>query len=140
MRIDVLTLFPDMFAPVFGASIVKRAQEKGLVDIVLTDFRDYALDKHRSVDDKPYGGGPGMVLMCQPVFDAVADISQKAAPVDEVILLTPQGRAFNHDLAQELATKKRLMFIAGHFPTVSLKVTLLQPGNSYGHWKMWKLL
>ena len=115
MRIDVLTLFPDMFAPVFGASIVKRAQEKGLVDIVLTDFRDYALDTHRSVDDKPYGGGPGMVLMCQPLFDAVADVSQKAAPVDEVIMLTPQGRPFNHDLAQELASKKRLMFIAGHY-------------------------
>ena len=115
MRIDVLTLFPDMFAEVFGASIVKRAQEKGLVEIVLSNIRDYAIDKHRSVDDKPYGGGPGMVLMCQPVFDAVADVAKNAQPVDEVILLTPQGRSFNQDLAHELATKKRVMFIAGHY-------------------------
>lgn len=115
MRIDVLTLFPDMFASVFGASIVKRAQEKGIVDIALTDFRDYALDNHRSVDDKPYGGGPGMVLMCQPIFDAVNDVKQQGEPIDEVILLTPQGRKFDQALAHQLAEKKRLMFIAGHY-------------------------
>lgn len=115
MRIDVLTLFPDMFASVFGASIVKRAQEKDIVDIALTDFRDYALDNHRSVDDKPYGGGPGMVLMCQPIFDAVNDVKQQGEPIDEVILLTPQGRKFDQALAHQLAEKKRLMFIAGHY-------------------------
>lgn len=115
MRIDVLTLFPSMFTEVFGTSIVKRAQEKGLLEIVLSNIRDYALDKHRSVDDKPFGGGPGMVLMCQPVFDAVADVSQQGPPVDEVILLTPQGRPFSQPVAHELAEKKRLMFIAGHY-------------------------
>ena len=71
MRIDLLTLFPNMFDGVFAESIVKRACDKGLVEIVLTNIRDFARNKHRSVDDRPYGGGPGMVLMCQPVFDAV---------------------------------------------------------------------
>ena len=115
MRIDILTLFPNMFSGVFGESIIKRAQEKKLLEIVLTDIRDYAEDKHRSVDDKPFGGGAGMVMMCGPVFAAVEDVRQQAGPVDEVILLTPQGRRFDQDLARELAPKQRLMVIAGHY-------------------------
>ena len=71
MRIDILTLFPEMFAPILGTSIPKRAAEKGLVSYHLTNFRDFATDQHKSVDDKPFGGGPGMVMMCQTVFDAV---------------------------------------------------------------------
>ena len=115
MHIDVLTLFPEMFAGVLGESIVKRALEKGLASVTLTNFRDYATDKHRSVDDKPYGGGPGMVLMCEPLFAAVEDVSRKGPAVDEVILLTPQGRKYDQKLATELSTKKRLVLIAGHY-------------------------
>ena len=115
MRIDVLTLFPEMFAGVFTESIIKRARKKGLVEIVMTNIRDYAVDKHHSVDDKPYGGGPGMVLMCQPVFDAVEDICSQGKQPDEIILLTPQGRQFNQERAKELALKKRLLLIAGHY-------------------------
>ncbi len=115
MRIDILTLFPNMFSGVFGESIIKRAQEKDLLEIVLTDIRAYAEDKHRSVDDKPFGGGAGMVMMCGPVFAAVEGVKKQAGPVDEVIVLTPQGRKFDQDLAQELAGKQRLMLIAGHY-------------------------
>ena len=115
MRIDVLTLFPDMFAGILGESIIKRAREKSLVDIHLTNFREFALDKHRSVDDKPYGGGPGMVLMCQPIFDAMDKIGQQTPGIDEVILLSPQGERLNQNIAKELSQKKRLVFIAGHY-------------------------
>ncbi len=115
MRIDVLTLFPDMFAGILGESMVKRARNKQLVDIHLTNFRDFALDTHRSVDDKPYGGGPGMVLMCQPIFAAIEQLQQTKPLIDEVILLSPQGRRFNHDTAQTLAKKQRLVLIAGHY-------------------------
>lgn len=115
MRIDILTLFPEMFSGVFGESIIKRAQEKSLLEMVLTDIREYAEDKHRSVDDKPFGGGAGMVMMCGPVFAAVEAVEKQAGPVDEIILLTPQGRRFDQELAQELAQKQRLMLIAGHY-------------------------
>jgi len=115
MRIDVLTLFPEMFAGVFTESIIKRAGEKGLIEIVVTNIRDYAVDKHRSVDDKPYGGGPGMVLMCQPVFAAVEDVCSQGKQPDEIILLTPQGRQFNQERAKELALKERILLIAGHY-------------------------
>jgi len=115
MRIDVLTLFPEMFAGVFTESIIKRAGEKGLIEIVVTNIRDYAVDNHRSVDDKPYGGGPGMVLMCQPLFAAVEDVCSKAKHPDEIILLTPQGRQFNQERAKELALKERILLIAGHY-------------------------
>jgi tRNA (guanine37-N1)-methyltransferase len=115
MRIDILTLFPNMFSGVFGESIIKRAQEKELLEIVLTDIRDYAKDKHRSVDDKPFGGGAGMIMMCGPVFAAAEEVQKQAGPVDEVIVLTPQGRRFDQDLARELAPKQRLMLIAGHY-------------------------
>jgi len=115
MRIDILSLFPEMFAGVCGESIVKRAREKGLLEIVLTDIRDYATDKHRSVDDRPYGGGPGMLMMCGPVFAAVEDVQARSGAVDEIILLTPQGERFDQKLARELASKNRIMLIAGHY-------------------------
>lgn len=115
MRIDVLTLFPEMFAGILGESIVRRAQEKRLVEIHLTNFRDFARDKHRSVDDKPYGGGPGMVLMCQPIFDALEEIGTQSPEADEIILLTPQGQTLSQNIAKELSLKNRLVFIAGHY-------------------------
>ena len=115
MRIDVLTLFPEMCGAAFSNSIVKRAQEKGLVEIVLTNIRDFAADKHRSVDDKPYGGGCGMVMMCGPVFEAVEALQRQGKVADEVVLLTPQGKRFDQEQARQLAQKERLILIAGHY-------------------------
>ncbi len=115
LRVDILTLFPEMFPPVLGSSILKRAAEKGLVEYYLTNFRDYATDAHKSVDDKPFGGGPGMVMMAPVVFDAVADVEQKDARPATRILLTPQGRRFDQPLAQELSRHPRLLLIAGHY-------------------------
>ncbi|MBN1845456.1 MAG: tRNA (guanosine(37)-N1)-methyltransferase TrmD [Sedimentisphaerales bacterium] len=115
MLIDILTLFAEMFTGVCGGSILKRAQEKGLLEIHLTDIRQYARDKHRSVDDSPYGGGAGMVMMCEPVFAAVEDVQRRRGPFDEVILLTPQGRRLDQPLVRQLAQHRRLMLLAGRY-------------------------
>ncbi len=115
LRVDILTLFCDLFAPFADTSIVGRARKKGLVDIHLTNLRDFAKDAYGSVDDAPYGGGPGMVLMCEPMFDAVEHVQQQAAPKGKVILLTPQGETFNQRIAHELAGEERLILLAGHY-------------------------
>lgn len=115
LRIDILTLFPEMFAPVLGTSIPKRAAEKGLVSYHLTNIRDFATDAHKSVDDKPFGGGPGMVLMCQTLFDAVAHAEQQDPRPGTRILLSPQGRVMDQPLVEELSGKERLLLIAGHY-------------------------
>jgi tRNA (guanine37-N1)-methyltransferase len=115
LRIDILTLFPEMFAPVLGTSIPKRAAEKGLVSYHLTNIRDFATDAHRSVDDKPFGGGPGMVMMCQTLFDAVAHAEQQDARPATRILLSPQGRVMDQRLVEELSSRERLLLIAGHY-------------------------
>ena len=115
IRIDILTLFPEMFAPVLGTSIPKRAAEKGLVSYHLTNIRDFATDGHKSVDDKPFGGGPGMVMLCQTLFDAVEMVEQQDPRPATRILLSPQGRVMNQGLVEELAQKERLLLIAGHY-------------------------
>lgn len=115
LRIDILTLFPEMFAPVLGTSIPKRAAEKGLVEYHLTNIRSFAKDAHQSVDDKPFGGGPGMVMMCQTLFDAVEDVEKQDNRPATRILLSPQGRLFDQAAAEELSKKDRLLFIAGHY-------------------------
>jgi tRNA (guanine37-N1)-methyltransferase len=115
LRFDILTLFPEMFAPVLGTSIPKRAAEKGLVEYHLTNVRDFATDPHKSVDDKPFGGGPGMVMMCQTMFDAVEHAEKKDNRPAERILLTPAGRLFDQEMALELSKKERLLLIAGHY-------------------------
>jgi len=115
VRIDILTLFPEMFEAVLGTSIPKRAAEKGLVSYHLTNIRDFATDAHKSVDDKPFGGGPGMVMMCQTIFDAVETVERQDAATPVRILLTPQGRKFDQTVAEELAAKDRLLLIAGHY-------------------------
>jgi tRNA (guanine37-N1)-methyltransferase len=115
LRIDILTLFPEMFAPVLGTSIPKRAAEKGLVEYHLTNIRNFATDAHLSVDDKPFGGGPGMVMMCQTLFDAVEHVEKQDVRPATRVLLTPQGRLFDQTAAQELSQKPRLLFIAGHY-------------------------
>jgi tRNA (guanine37-N1)-methyltransferase len=115
LRIDILTLFPEMFVPILGTSIPKRAAEKGLVSYHLTNIRDFAIDAHKSVDDKPFGGGPGMVMMCRTMYDAVlAAECQDPRPATR-ILLSPQGRRFDQDFASELASRERILLIAGHY-------------------------
>ena len=112
MRIDILTLFPDMFKNVFEESIVKRAQELGKLEINIVNFRDYTDDPHKKVDDTPYGGGAGMVLTCQPIFDCV-----NALKTDEtkVILLTPDGVLYKQKQAYDLSKEKHLIIISGHY-------------------------
>ncbi|MCP4650226.1 MAG: tRNA (guanosine(37)-N1)-methyltransferase TrmD [PVC group bacterium] len=112
MQIDVLTLFPNMFEGVIGDSILKRAQEKKKVDINLYNLRDWTHDKRRTVDDKPYGGGPGMVIKPEPVFEACDDLCKKNT---HVILLTPQGEKLDQKLATKLLKYRHLLFICGHY-------------------------
>jgi tRNA (guanine37-N1)-methyltransferase len=115
MRIDILTLFPQQIDDFLRYSIIGRARETNLVEIVCTDIRDFSTDKHRKVDDTPFGGGPGMVLRPQPVFDAVEAVEARDPRPAKRILLTPQGRMFNQKLARELTTCDRLLLIAGHY-------------------------
>jgi len=123
MRIDVLTLFPDMFESVLGSSILKRAQDSGLVDIVLTNIRDFTSDKHRSVDDKPYGGGPGMVMMIEPIYNCLAKLKlRRAQASSNIVLLSPQGRKFNQTQARELSQLKKLTLICGRYEGVDQRV------------------
>ncbi len=114
MRIDVLSLFPNMFAPL-RESIIGKTIEKGLVDLEVTDFRDYTTNKHHKVDDEIYGGGQGMLLMPQPIFDAMDAIEAKAGNRGRVILMDPAGTTFNQAKAEELAKEEHLTFIAGHY-------------------------
>ncbi|MHC4121119.1 MAG: tRNA (guanosine(37)-N1)-methyltransferase TrmD [Planctomycetota bacterium] len=115
MRIDVLTLFPQVFESPLSCSIVKRAQDNGLVEIALTDIRDFSTDGYRKVDDKPYGGGPGMVMMPGPVFDCFEHVQKLSPETPRVLLMTPQGKPFNQAKALELSSEKRLIFIAGKY-------------------------
>jgi tRNA (guanine37-N1)-methyltransferase len=115
MRIDVLTLFPEMFESPLSYSILKRAQEQGIVAIAVTNIRDFATDKYRKVDDKPYGGGPGMVMMPGPLFDCFEHVEKLAPCRGRVILLTPQGQRFDQAKARELAGEDRLILIAGRY-------------------------
>ena len=115
LRIDILTLFPEMFAPILGTSIPKRAAAKGLVEYHLTNYREYAVDARKTVDDSPFGGGPGMVMMCQTVFDTVEAVEKQDQRPAERILLTPQGQKFDQSLAHELSGKQRLLLITGHY-------------------------
>ncbi|TYP77678.1 tRNA (guanosine(37)-N1)-methyltransferase TrmD [Paenibacillus methanolicus] len=117
MRIDVLTLFPEMFDGVFGASILGKARDKGIVELNAVNFRDYANNKHNTVDDYPYGGGGGMVLKPEPLFAAVEDLvsrqREEAAP--RVVLMCPQGEPFTQRKAEQLAGEKHLIFVCGHY-------------------------
>ena len=115
MRIDVLTLFPEVFGPLVSSSILGRAVEAGTVEIGLTNYRDFARDRHRSVDDSPFGGGPGMVMMCGPVFDAVEHVCAARPGSPTKILLTPQGEGLTQAVARELATSDWLVLLCGHY-------------------------
>ena len=112
MKIDVLTLFPAMFAGPLDESIIKRAREAGLLDLSIHNLRDYAHDRHKTVDDRPFGGGPGMLLKPEPLFEAVEHLARDNT---RVILLSPAGRSFNQAIAGELAAVEHLLLISGHY-------------------------
>ena len=112
MKIDILTLFPDMFKGVFDESIIKRAIFEKKVEINIINFRDFTKDPHNKVDDTPYGGGAGMVLMPQPIFDCVKSLK---TPFSKVILLTPDGISYKQDIAYNLCKEKHLILICGHY-------------------------
>lgn len=120
MRIDIVTLFPDMYWSPLDESIVARARKKGIVEINIVNLRDYAHDAYRKVDDKPYGGGAGMLMKPEPLFEAVGDIDPNGEA--RVILLTPQGRRFQQKAAWKLAREERLLFICGHYEGVDERV------------------
>jgi len=115
MRIDILTLFPQMFDSPLSCSILKRARDNSLLEIVLTDIRDFTTDNYRKVDDKPYGGGPGMVMMPGPVFDCLEHVRKLSPDAGRLILLSPQGQKFDQAKAAEFSKEKRLIFIAGKY-------------------------
>ena len=120
LRFDIITIFPDMFAPVLNESIIKRAQAKQKVAINVHNLRDFTADKYRQVDDRPYGGGPGMVLMCEPIFAAVRKI--KGRRKAKVILTCPTGRPLTQELAKKFAKEKHLILICGHYEGVDERV------------------
>lgn len=122
MRIDILTLFPGMFRGPFDDSIIKRAREKDRLSINIIDIRDYAQNKHKTVDDAPYGGGAGMVLEPCPIFEALEDIKASGSEPDRVILLTPQGMPFDQQWAKDLSCEQHIVLICGHYEGVDERV------------------
>jgi len=122
VRFDVLTIFPGMFAGPLDESILRRAREAGRVEVVLHDLRDWATDRHRTVDDYPFGGGPGMVMKPEPLFAAIAAIQGRAEPRATVVLLTPQGRRLDRALVDELSALPRLLLVCGRYEGVDERV------------------
>lgn len=122
VRIDILTLFPGMFTGPFDESIIKRAAEAGLVEIHVHDIRQWAKGRHKVADDYPYGGGPGMVMKPEPVFEATEALLEMSPERGPVVLLTPIGRTFDHATAVELAREKRLVLLCGHYEGFDARV------------------
>lgn len=119
MKIDIITLFPEMLKGPFEESIIKRAQEKDLVEIKIHNLRDWTTDKHKTVDDRSYGGGVGMVLMVEPIYKALEELKTKSS---KVILLTPRGKVFNQEKVKELSRASHLILIAGHYEGFDARV------------------
>lgn len=125
MRIDILTLFPDMIGAVLGESVTGRALKKNLFELNLVDIRDYTLDKHRRVDDYPYGGGDGMVMQAEPVYNAYNAVKSEKS---RFFYLTPHGKTFNQTMAKELSEEEHLIFLCGHYEGIDQRVIdLLKP-------------
>lgn len=132
MRVDVVTIFPEMFPSVLGASILKRAQEQERLQIAVHNLRDYTHDTRRTVDDRPYGGGPGMIMKPEPLFDAVGDVrhrccsghASRAAKRCQTILMSPQGEPLTSALAETLATFQHLLILCGHYEGVDERVNV----------------
>jgi len=122
MRIDILTLFPEMLEATLATSIVKRAQDGGQVEIHVHDIRNWADNKHRKVDHRPYGGGPGMVMMCQPLHDAVQEVERQLNSSTVRIHFTPQGEVLKQERVEQLAAEKNLLLIAGHYEGIDERV------------------
>ena len=112
MKIDILSLFPEMYSGPFAESILKRAQQENKVEINIHNFRDYSTDPHHNVDDTPFGGGSGMVLACQPIFDCINDLKTNDS---KVIMMTPSGKVYNQKLAYDLSKEKHLIILCGHY-------------------------
>jgi len=126
LEINILTIFPNMFKGPFSESILNRAQEKGLVKINLIDLRDFATDKHKTVDDYSYGGGPGMVFKSQPIWDAVEVIKKSKSLVPlKIIITSAQGKIFNQEMAKDLSKKKRLLIICGRYEGIDERIPQL---------------
>lgn len=115
MRFDVLTLFPGIFEGYLQQSLLKKAIDADLVDVRLWNFRDWATDRHKSVDDTPYGGGPGMLIRCEPVYACVEAVQADAPQPGQLVMLTPQGRRLDQNLVKELATFDRLLLLCGRY-------------------------
>lgn len=122
MRIDIMTLFPDMCLAYLNSSVIGRARSAGIVRIECTDIRDYTTDKHRRVDDSPYGGGMGMIMQAQPIFDCYQDICKKAGTKPHLIYLTPQGKTLTQERVKELAKLDHLALLCGHYEGVDERV------------------
>jgi len=119
LEIDVITIFPRVLDGFLGESMMKRAEKMGAVSFHAIDLRDFTTDRHRTTDDRPYGGGPGMVMKCEPLFKAVASVKK---PASRVILMSPSGRTFNQAIARELSTSEHLIFICGHYEGIDERV------------------
>lgn len=122
MRIDIMTLFPDMCLAYLGESIIGRARAAGKVQIECTDIRDYTLDKHRRVDDTPYGGGMGMIMQAQPIYDCYQDICRKTGTKPHLIYLTPQGKTLTQERVKELAQLDNIALLCGHYEGIDERV------------------
>jgi len=128
MRLDILTLFPEIFAGYLGQSLLKTAIDRGLVEVHLHNIRDWAEDKHHSVDDTPFGGGPGMLLMAPPVVDCVEDIQTHDEQPGHLVMLTPSGRSLTQRVVEELAARKRLILLCGRYEGFDQRVVdILEP-------------
>ncbi len=128
MRVDILTLFPGMFPGFTGESIPKIAQEKGAVEIHIHNIRDWTQNKHGKVDDRPFGGGPGMVMACQPVIEAVDAVRAMASPEGRLFFLTPEGKRFDQNVAAELAAEERILLVCGRYEGFDERIfDILQP-------------
>jgi tRNA (guanine37-N1)-methyltransferase len=125
MRIDVLTLFPEMFAGPLSAGVLRLAQEGGLIQVHVTNIRDFGQGRHRQVDDKPFGGGPGMLMKPEPVVRCVEHVRGLAEPPGRLVLLTPQGRRFDQAAARELAAEERLVLVCGRYEGFDERIRLV---------------
>lgn len=126
MKFCVLTLFPDSLEPIFSSSIIGRAREKGIISIECTDIRDYTEDKHRKVDDAPYGGGYGMVMMCQPAVDCIRDVKSRCKGSTRVIYMSPQGALFDQKKAEDLKKYDNLILLCGHYEGIDERIIDLE--------------
>lgn len=126
MNFEILTLFPDFLRPYFSGSIIGRAVEKNILSVNLTDIRDYTKDKHRKVDDTPYGGGYGMVMTCQPAVDCLRAVKSRLNGSIRTVYMSPKGRLFSHGIAKELASYDNLIIFCGHYEGIDQRIIDLE--------------